>query len=263
MDLAFLLKVSISFFIAGFWIAFATLLAERLGSKIGGLITNLPSNILISLFFIAVINGTSFVIDAIPGIPIGMAIDTLFLCVFIVFLRFGLGLSTVMSLCTWFALAITATSLNYDNLVFNVLFYIIITIVSFIILEKLMNIPSKEKFIKNYTKIQIILRALFAGSIVASVIIISKIFDPYIIGIFSTFPAVLLSTMIILVLNQNREFAQATGKILILSSSNIVIYGLAVSFTYPKFGILFGTILSFIVAFLWIWLFLPIVQKVT
>ena len=48
-DHFFVIKVLISFVVAGIWIAGATLLAERFGSKIGGLITNLPSNILISL----------------------------------------------------------------------------------------------------------------------------------------------------------------------------------------------------------------------
>jgi len=38
VDLVFLVKVIISFFVAGIWISAATLLAERMGSKIGGLI---------------------------------------------------------------------------------------------------------------------------------------------------------------------------------------------------------------------------------
>jgi hypothetical protein len=68
--------------------------------------------------------------------------------------------------------------------------------------------------------------------------------------------------MIILARNQNNEFARATGKILILSSSNIVIYGLAVFVTYPYIGIIPGTVISFLMAFIWIWIFLPVVQRI-
>jgi len=263
MDVVFIFKVILSFLAAGFWVAFATLFAERLGSTIGGLIINLPSHLLISLVFIAAVNGTSFVVDAIPGIPIGMTISTLFLFVFIVFLKHGLMISTFTSLIIWCLSAILFVSLKLENIVLNIFLYIMVTFVTYFVLEKFIKIQSMEKSKKEYTKYQIMMRAIIAGSLVASVIIISKFLSPYTVGILATFPAVFLSTMIILVLNQSKEFAQATGKVLILSSSNIVIYGLAVAFTYPRFGILFGTLLSFIIAFLWIWIFLPIVSRVT
>ncbi|MDW7733732.1 MAG: DUF3147 family protein, partial [Methanolobus sp.] len=211
MDIVFIYRVIISFLVAGFWIAFATLLAERLGSKIGGLIANLPSHLLISLFFLAVVNGTPFVIDAITGIPVGMAISTLFLFVFIVFLKYGLMISTFVSLIAWCLSAILLVSMKLENIVLNIFLYLLITIVSYVVLEKFIKIPSIEKSRKEYTKYQIIVRAFSAGSVVASVIIISKFLSPYAVGIFATFPAVFLSTMIVLVLNQSKAFAQATG----------------------------------------------------
>lgn len=39
MDALFISRVVLSFFIAGSWIALVTLLAERLGSRLGGLFT--------------------------------------------------------------------------------------------------------------------------------------------------------------------------------------------------------------------------------
>ncbi|MFC2087985.1 hypothetical protein ACFLSX_00155 [Calditrichota bacterium] len=262
MDSIFIIQIIISFVVAGAWIAFATLAAERLGSKIGGLITNLPSNILISMIFIAIVHDTSFVVATVPSIPLGMAIDTLFLFAFIIFLRWGLVISTSLSLFIWFLLAIIAANLNFSNLVANLFVYIIITIICFILLEKFYLFPGVKKSNKKYSINQILVRAIFAGGVVASIVLISKFFNPYIVGIFSAFPAVLLTSMIILTMNQNKEFAQATGKVLILSSSNIVVYSLAVYNTFPKFGMIIGTIISFIVAFVWIWLFLPIVRKI-
>ncbi|MCK5076811.1 MAG: DUF3147 family protein [Calditrichia bacterium] len=262
MDKMFFIKVVISFIVSGIWIAAATLFAERFGSKIGGLFSNLPSNILISLLFIALVNDVNYVVNAVPGIPIGMAINTLFLFFFVILLPYGLVISTIVSLTIWFLFASLASFLNFTNFFINVIIYLIITLIAFLVLEKIIKMPSVKKSTKKYTKIQMLLRVIFAGSTVSSVIIISKFFNPYIVGIFSTFPAVLLSTMVILTINQNKEFAQATGKILILSSSNIVIYGLAVYFTYPILGIVYGTIISFIIAFLWVWMFMPVVRRV-
>ena len=207
MDNLLIFRVVLSFVIAGVWIAGATLLAEKFGSRIGGLITNLPSNILISLLFIAMVNDVTFVVHAIPGIPIGMAINTIFLVVFILLVDRGLLFAVFISLLIWFIIALLATILKLDSLIYNVIIYLIITVILFILIEKYKQIPSVDKITKKYSTGQIIVRAVFAGGIVATIIVISQIFNPYIVGIFSTFPAVLLSTMVILVLNQNARFA--------------------------------------------------------
>jgi len=261
MDRLFIIRVILSFFIAGFWIGGATLLAERLGSKKGGLFTNLPSNILISLIFVVMVNGIPYVTEAIPAVPIGMAINSVFLFFFIIFLKYGLVTAIIGSLLCWFIAAFSATFLKLDNLLYNVPFYVAVTLTTFIILEKVVKIPSAEKSFRKYTTLQLLIRAFFAGSIVASVVIISKFFNPYILGIFSTFPAVLLSTMVILVVNQNREFARATGKVMVLSSSNIIVYVLAVYFSYPRLGVVLGTFVSFLCAFIWVCLFHPLIQR--
>jgi len=263
MDTLFLTRVLLSFLIAGSWIAIATLLTERLGSKLGGLITNLPSNILISLIFIALTQGTQFVSQVVPGIPIGMLIDTFFLLVFIILLKYSLLLSIVGSLLTWFTLAIIAAILKYDQLIPNIIFYLLVTITSFIILEKAVIIPSHNKSSKKYSWKQILLRAIFAGGVVALVVFISGIFNPFAVGVFSTFPAVLLSTMVILAINQSREFARATGKVLVLSSTNIVVYSLGVYWSYPRYGIVIGTIISFLLAAAWVWGFRPFIHKIS
>jgi uncharacterized membrane protein (GlpM family) len=102
------------------------------------------------------------------------------------------------------------------------------------------------------------MRAVFAGGIVAAVVLISGFAPPYLTGIISTFPAVLLSTMVILVRNQGIGFARATGKILVLSSSNIVVYAIAVYYAFPAFGIIIGTVVAFCVAFVWILMLRPV-----
>ncbi|MCU0614911.1 MAG: hypothetical protein MUD09_07470 [Desulfobacterales bacterium] len=128
-------------------------------------------------------------------------------------------------------------------------------------LEKIVGIPSAEKSGKRYSPGQIMLRALFAGALVAGVILAARVVPPYWVGILATFPAVLLPTMIILTRNQNAAFARATGKILVLSSTNIVVFGVAVYYTFPVVGIVGGALISFLCSFCWVWLFMPIVRK--
>lgn len=263
MDTLFVTRVIISFLVAGTLVALATWIAERFGSIIGGLIGNLPSNILVSLLFLAIVNDATFVVGAVPAIPVGMTIDSLFLFSFVLCLRYGLLPATIVSLLLWFVLALAAMPLHWDDLLLNIIFYVVITVTAFVVLERGVKIPAVKQSPRYYTKMQMLVRAIFAGTVVSSVVVISKFFNPYIVGIFATFPAVLLTTMIILARNQNHAFAQATGKILILSSSNIIVYGVAVYFTYPVAGITLGTVISFILACLWVGLVHPMLRKLT
>lgn len=262
MDRLFLTRTILSFLIAGSGIALLTLLAERLGSRLGGLFANLPSNILISLIFIALAHDIPFVASMMPAIPIGMLIDTAFLFVMMITLRNGILVSLLASLLTWFLLAWSASMVPATGLWTNVCIYAGGALVLFLIAEYGMRIPAAPGSGKRYTGLQIAIRALFAGGLVAGVIVISGFVPPYATGIISTFPAVLMSSMVILYINQGANFARATGKILILSSSNIVVYAISVYYLFPVLGIAGGTIVSFLAAFFWVLALRPITSSI-
>lgn len=261
MDSTFLLKVVSSFVIAGSWIALSTMIAERLGSKIGGLISNLPSNILVSLIFIALVNDASYVANAAISVPLGISICTMFLVVFIIFLRFSLLIAIFTSLLFWLLAALVSSQLYLENFYMNISISLVTILLSALFLEKILKTPSVKNTKRKLSFPQFIGRILFSGSIVAGVVIISKFSNPYFVGIFATFPAMLISTMIILSVNQGKKFAQGTGKILALSLSNTVVYIAAVYFTYPRFGILWGTLISYSLSILWITFLYPLVKK--
>jgi uncharacterized membrane protein (GlpM family) len=261
MENIFVLRVILSFVIAGIWIAFSTLLAERYGSKIGGLIANLPSNILISLIFITIVNDISYIQNMVVAIPIGLIVDTAFMLAFIVLLRYNLIVSVIGSLLVWIGLAILLAGLELNNLLTNIVLFIIVTIIAIWFVEKGLKIPSMQNNRKKYSINQILFRALFGGSIVASIVVISKFCNPYFTGIFSAFPAMLLSTFVVLTLNQSKEFAMATGKVLVLSLTNILVYALLVKLTYPTLGIIIGTIVSYAGSAVWVWMLHPLVKK--
>ena len=124
MDKIFILKIIISFFISGLCITISTLLAEKFGSKIGGLITNMPSNILISFLFIALTQNIEYVKDASVTVPIGMTIDTIFLLIFVIFLNYSLILSIVFSIFSWFILAVFFNIFKLNNIYLNRYYFI-------------------------------------------------------------------------------------------------------------------------------------------
>jgi uncharacterized membrane protein (GlpM family) len=257
-----ILHIIAAFFIAGLWISLSSLAGERLGSRLGGLVANLPSNILVSLLFMALTRGTGYAVEAAGSIPVGMAVDTLFLLALVAGLRFGLGPALALSLGAWVAVAALAIALPPLPPAWAIAAYVAVCGASYAVADLALKVRSaplrgsgKAAPFKPST---ILVRALFAGSIVALAVAAAQVAPPYLTGIVSVFPAVLLSTMTILTRARGRDFARATGKVLILSSSNIIVYGLAVSLLYPSMGPWWGTLCAFAAAAAYVSLLLPI-----
>jgi len=263
MDKIFAVNIILSFSIAGTWIAFSSLLAERLGSKVGGLIANLPSNILVSLIFVSFVNDVEYVANAVTAVPLGLINVTVFLLVFIMLLKYGLFVASFCALFAWFVGALLMNQFGDIPFSWAIFMYFIFAICAILFLEKILKVKNVHFERKHYTVLQIAGRAIFSGSIVAGVVIISKFSPPSFTGIFSTFPAMLFTTLFILTKKQGIAFARATGKILVLSTTNTLIYAVAVHFTYPVFGVFLGTVLSYLTSVIWIWLLFPIVKRLS
>jgi len=255
-------RTILSFVTAGTWISLATLAGEKLGSRVGGLITNLPSNIVVSFLFVALTKGVPFTAEAARAIPLGMAINTLFIFVFIVTVRRSLGFAVFASLALWFLIAAAAAVFPVYHLGVSFAIYIVVCVGGFLVVEFGTSIRSVPKRPAPWSPSGMIIRALFAGSVVASAVLAAQVVPPYITGLLASFPAVMLSTLVILTRAQGADFTRATGKILMLSSSNIIVYAFAVAVFYPILGIFLGTLASFACAVMWISLFLPVARLI-
>ncbi len=263
MDSQLALRLLLSFMIAGAWISAASLASEALGTRLGGLVANLPSNILISLIFMSLTQGPGYAAQAAASVPLGMAVDTLFLLAFIFLLPRGLGPALAGALLSWLASAAAcAFVLPPLSLGAGIAVYAAIALASFALVEVLLKVRAVEKRPGPRSKATLLVRALFAGSVVAGAVAAAQAAPAYLTGIIAPFPAVLLSTMVILTRSQGPAFARATGKILLLSSSNIVVYVLGVALLFPWIGPWWGSLGAFAMALAYIAGLLPLVRKI-
>ena len=262
MDASTVVRIALSFVIAGTWISFATMAGERLGTKLGGLVTNLPSNILVSLLFMALTKGPNYAAAASGSVPVGMAVDTLFLLAFIAFLPRGTFAGLLAALFAWLIAAVIAIALPPLSLGAGVALYLGVCAAAFAIVELGLRVRAVPKRKVPFRVSTVFVRALFAGSIVACAVVAAQFAPPYATGILATFPAVLLSTMVILIRGQGPDFARATGKVLIVSSSNIIVYALGVWFLFPLVGPWLGTLFAFVLAVGYVALLLPISRRI-
>ncbi len=254
-------QLILSVVVAGIWITLATMVSEKLGTKVGGMVGNLPSTILTSLLFIGITQTPSFAAEATVTVPLGMFLSTIFLFVFISLASRGLWLALAGGLTAWTLLAIAASFFQETGRIAWTLLYFSGAIGTYLLVEKVLKIPSLGRIKRRYSAGQILFRALFAGSVVGASVLIARTGSAFWAGLFASFPAMMLSAMVILSLSAGFPFAQATGKVMLLASTNIVIYSFVAGALFPVVGLWWGTLVSYVVAALWVWFLKPLFDK--
>lgn len=255
-------QVALSVLVAGTWISTTTLISERLGSRLGGMISNLPSTILVSLLFIGITQGTDFAVQTSVAVPLGMTLSTLFLFTFISLVPRGLGWALAGSLSVWVGFAILSSFFQEVGRFSWTMLYFVVALSTFWMAEKVIRIPSMPRTGKKYSTMKVIMRAVFAGTVVGSAVVVGATGNAFWAGLFATFPAVMLSSMVILTLSAGAAFARALGKIMLLASTNIVIYGFCAGYFFQWLGLGWGTLVSFVIASAWVWLLKPLFDRI-
>ncbi len=263
LEITFLLQVVLSFLISGIWIAGSTRLAERLGSRIGGLVANLPSKLLISLVFVSLVQDPSFAMAAARAVPIGMLINSVFLFLFIVTAPRGLRVALPVSLGAWLVLARLAEGLQIAHFGLGVVLYLVVTLAAWSGLEFRAGIPELPGRTLRRSAAMLIARGVFAGGVVAATVLLARFISSYWTGLLATFPAVMLTTMVILTFSGGPGLARATGKVMLFASTNILVFAGAVILFYPRLGMPLGTLLAFLAAVGWVALLNPVLDRWT
>jgi hypothetical protein len=257
----FLIYICLSFLLGGLWIGTTTLLAERLGSRIGGIAAALPSTIVVSFLFIGMTQGLEFIAKAARAVPFGMAIDTIFLLIFVIGLKRNLWVAISASLASWFIIAFLSSQIPLLSWRLNLACYVIIVGIVLLIMDWHLRIRIVKGRQTQYSIFEILIRMGFAGIVVSGSLLAAKFFGLYWAGIFSTFPAVMLSTLVILSCSQEMMLASGTAKVLALSSTNIVIFAIAAHKLYPILGLFPGTIASYGASLVYLLLLWPVFSR--
>jgi len=249
MDHSFLLKILLSFLLGGVWITFSTIIAERLGSKLGGVIAGLPSTIIISLFFIGWTQSPIVAYQATTVIPFVMGINAFFVVVYALLRNRSFYIALGGALLFWGVTSAILATVKFDSFLISMIGFFVLVIFSYYIMEKWNSFPSEPKKYTRYTLPLLLIRGILSGSIIAFAVLMAKIAGPLIGGMFSVFPAVMLSTMIITYFSHGTSFSIAVLKIITVSGPvNVVTYAVAVRYLYGNVGLLWGTLISFVIS---------------
>jgi hypothetical protein len=244
-----MLNLVLSFLLAALWVTVATVVTERLGTKVGGVVTSLPSTLIIALYFIAVEEGPAFSAQAAAVIPAELGVNVLFVAIFVATSRHGLGPALGAAFFGWFWLSLGVYLLDVRSLPLSLLIFAVCVLVASAWLKAKRDYRAQAGRKIKYTPAELAFRGLFAGLMIAISVFLASFAGPVIGGIMSVFPAIFTSTMVILYLRQGEDFTGATGRTMIIGVTNTAAFTVMCFFWLPLFGAMWGILLSVFVSY--------------
>lgn len=245
----FWLHLALAFLVGSIWVTLTTIAAERFGSKVGGFIGGLPSTAVVSFFFIGLSQTPVVASQATTVFPLAYGLTGLFLVLYATLATKGFWIALLGALIIWLILTALIVLFDVKSYAFSLVSYGLILLFSLHILEREIKLTSVPKAKIYFSPWQIVWRGAFAGLMITFVVFISKYGGPIFGGVFSAFPAVFISALIISYQSRGIEFSRAITKpLLVTGMITIVIYSIGVRYFYPAAGLVFGTLLAYAVS---------------
>ena len=237
------------------------MIAERYGTKIGGIFGTLPSTMAVAYVFISLNQNPDFASMAAVIVPATMGVNILLLLIFISVIIYGFPQALIASLSFWGLCSIVLYFAPIDNIFTSCLIYTVLMVSTFVFIEKYKKIKSQGKVHIIYTPKKIIFRGVFAGMMVTVAVMMTHI-NEIVSGIFSVFPSISLSTMIICAMEHGPQFTTALGKSMIFGTPTVISYAILIHFLYPVLSLFWGTVIAYGISLVVVGILFQIKEKI-
>ncbi|MGD6808728.1 MAG: DUF3147 family protein [Candidatus Bathyarchaeia archaeon] len=250
LEMLVLIRLVLAFVVGSLWVTVATIIAEKKGAIIGGILGGFPSTAAFSFLFIAINQSTDVAVNATTVFPLAFAITNAYLFLYAFFAKKGFKVGLSVSLLIWLVSSTLIVLSGITDYIVALTGGAVISAITFYLFSKKLKLAKFEGERTLYRTSEVFLRGLGAGAIVAVSVLLSQIGGPVLGGVAATFPAVFTSTLLILHHSKGTEFTRSISKPLAYSGILTVIpYSILVHFLYPLVGIWFGTLFSYLLVF--------------
>jgi hypothetical protein len=245
--LTLILQTLLSFLIGATTVALATTIAERVGSTLGGVIGGMPSTVVVTLFFIAIMSGDEVAASAAGTIPLVMGFCGVFLvCYVFLSQKMKPGAAILLSLLSWFILS--SLAYLFQPLPFGLslaVFGVLLLVCGWLVQYRL-DLPTSQGNHLAITFWQMAGRGAMAGVIIACAVLAAKLSGPALGAILAGFPAIMSTTMWISSRSRGVVYSHALVTPLLYSCMiNVTVYALLARFLYPSVGVIWGTLVAY------------------
>jgi uncharacterized membrane protein (GlpM family) len=244
-----LLHLVLAFAVGSVWVVLVTVLSEKKGSRLGGVLAGLPSTSALAFLFIGINQSPTTAAQATTLFPLIISFSCAYVLLYAFFARKGFAIGLSLALLIWLTVSAMVILSGLENFTLSLIGGILVSAATFHAFRRwlrLKNFPREEK---KYTLIEILGRGIGAGSPVSFAVLLSQIGGPSLGGIASAFPAVFTSTLIILYKSKGTEYSRSMTKPMVMTAILTCIpYSVAVRYSYPSLGTWFGTVISYATA---------------
>ena len=255
-----IMNIFLSAFFAGLVAILATVAIEKYGGVIGGIFGTVPTTIVPAAAFIWIADSSQSSFESSMGmVPVGMLLNSFFLWLWRVIptiipewsFSIRLTVITLINLSFWFIGAIISVILFSDlnPMLVGGIFLIIGLLFGRWATRRYHPAP------RGKNKVGIIIlssRGLAAAIAIGVAVWLSQQGSPLLAGIASVFPAIFLTTMVALWISQGEEVPSGAVGPMMLGSMSVSLYALVATVLIPSFGIILGSIFSWLVSLVFI-----------
>lgn len=220
MDL-FIGRVLLSFVVGGTYAATLIWISEKYGTKVGGILTGIPTTVLIGLAFISITAGNEAAHKAALIIPAMVGVSLILVYSFTRLLQLGTKLALLIAIAIWLTFAIIFVNLKLTHLLVNTLVGLTLFAITKIAMAKY---PSNLKANSSTLRRTYLLRIIGAGSVIAGAVIMARIAGPVWGGVFAAFPATFVTTLYVLSKAQGPDYAKAVARQLPLANGSTMTF---------------------------------------
>jgi uncharacterized membrane protein (GlpM family) len=246
----FLLKVVLSFIVGSAYTLVSTVTADKLGPKIGGLISGLPSTVLFGLVFIGWTQSIEATVDATTLIPAIIGVACLFLITYIYFVKRNIWLAVFLAILVWSIAAYVLLALHITSFIVSIVIFFVLYSVGYVFVTRIFKISTVKGNKIVYSPQVFLMRGLISGFIVALSVILAKTGGPVLGGMVSAFPAMFSSSLLITYFAHGPAFSSAIAKNSLFAWISTLIFVIVARYTYIPLGIIFGSIVALLASYI-------------
>jgi hypothetical protein len=243
---------------AGAVAIFVTILIEKFGGLVGGVLGTIPSTIIPAAAGVYLIDGEDALFSSMSIVPLAMLVNGLFLSVWIILPKYisnskrPLLITTISALSTWLLFAFIALSIanTSQSMEISSPTLAVIGLVSLICVSVFFNLKTRPSP-KGNNKVPLLilsLRGLAAAIAIAIALLLAQIGQPLIAGLASAFPAIFLTSMIALWISQGITVPQGAAAPMMLGGVSVAVYSLIVMWSIPAYDVIMGSIIAWILS---------------
>ena len=252
--------IIVSAIFAGVVATAVTIAIEKWGGVVGGVLGTVPSTILPASIGMYLVSSETEFFEAMAIIPFGMMLNASFLGVWILIPSYFseatslLFKSTVASLLFWlfsgllllFLLDVIQESID-SQFSLGLLGLFCLLVVVFIFNKTPVPAPAGS----NKVSIPMLVsRGCMASVAIGIAVLLSNMNQPYLAGLASVFPAIFLTSMVALWISQGPSVPRGAAGPMMVGGTSVALFALFAMVTYPKVGVWYGALISWIGAVL-------------